>query len=103
MRDGTVYFATADTALVYAADAKSGAQLFSAKFNWLFYSSPAIAGNTLYIGSEEGKLWTIDLSTQKPGWSFQTDGSKENGAALTDPEGEPNYRAVSRRIFMTVW
>lgn len=99
VREGKVYFATADTALVHAVDAKSGAELFSLKFNWLFYSSPAIAGDTLYIGSESGKLLTINLSTQKPGWEFQTDGSKENGPALTNPDGGPNYRAVFTENF----
>jgi eukaryotic-like serine/threonine-protein kinase len=99
VRDGKVYFSTADTALVHALDAKSGAEFFSLKFNWLLFSSPAVAGNTLYIGSEEGKLLTIDLSTQKPGWIFQTDGSKENGAALTNANGGPKYEAVFTENF----
>jgi outer membrane protein assembly factor BamB len=99
VRDGKVYFSTADTAMVYAVDAKSGAQISSLKFTWLLFSSPAIAGNTLYIGSEEGKLLTIDLAAQKPGWVFQTDGSRENGAALTNPDGSPNYRAVLTENF----
>lgn len=99
VRDGRVYFSTADTALVHAVDARSGMEFFSLKFTWLLFSSPAISGNTLYIGSEEGKLLTIDLSAQKPGWVFQTDGSKENGAALTNANGDPKYEAVFTENF----
>jgi outer membrane protein assembly factor BamB len=94
VRDGKIYFSTSDSGLFYGADAKTGAQLFSLKFIWPMFSSPAIAGNMLYIGSEEGKLLTVDLTTQKPGWVFQTDGSRENGPALTKPDGSPKYEAA---------
>ena len=62
VRDGKVYFATSDTATLRALDAKSGAVLFELSFNhWPFFSSPALAGDYLYIGSHAGKLIAIDL------------------------------------------
>ncbi len=58
------------------------------------FSSPAIADGTLYIGSHEGKLFAIDLANQKQAWSFQTDGSQQNGATCTKPDGTPKYDAA---------
>jgi outer membrane protein assembly factor BamB len=95
VQDGKVYFATSDSATVYAMDAKAGTPIFSVKFkDWPFFSSPAIAGGMLYIGSHQGKLVAIDLATQKPAWTFETDASRQNGPAFTKPDGTPNYEAA---------
>jgi outer membrane protein assembly factor BamB len=91
-RDGKVYFATSDTALFDEVDAQSGAVVFSLKFHgWPMFSSPAIAGNSAYVGSWAGTLTAIDLVTQKPTWTFRTDASKRFGPALTNADGTPNY------------
>jgi len=95
VQDGKVYFGTSDTATVYAMDAKTGTSIFSLNFNhWPLFSSPAIAGKMLYIGSHQGKLIAIDLASQKPAWTFETDASRQNGPAVTKPDGTPNYEAV---------
>jgi outer membrane protein assembly factor BamB len=95
VQDGKIYFATSDSATVYAVDAKAGTPIFSVKFKqWPFFSSPAIAGGMLYIGSHQGKLIAIDLATQKPAWTFETDTSRQNGPAFTKPDGTPNYEAA---------
>ncbi|HEU5402921.1 MAG TPA: PQQ-binding-like beta-propeller repeat protein, partial [Terriglobales bacterium] len=99
VHDGKVYFATSDSALFHALDAATGAPSFSLAFTWPMFSSPAIAGNTLYIGSHEGKLTAIDLATQKVAWTFQTDASKENGPRYTNADGKPNYRAAFADFF----
>jgi len=94
-KDGKVYFATSDSSMFYGLDAASGKELSSLNFKkWPLFSSPAIAGNMLYVGSHEGKLMAIDLSTRKLAWTFQTDGSKQNGATYTKPDGTPNYEAA---------
>ncbi len=95
IRDARVYFATADTGLVHALDGKTGALLFSVDFNhWPMFSSPAIAGNKLYLGSHRGRLLAIDLATHKLAWSFDTEAFKKNAPALTDSKGAPNYAAA---------
>jgi eukaryotic-like serine/threonine-protein kinase len=94
VRDGKVYFATSDSGLFYVLEAKSGTPVFSLKFKWPMFSSPAIAGNMLYIGSHEGKLLAIDLKTQKLAWEFKTDASRQNGPAFTKPDGTPNYEVA---------
>jgi len=95
LSDGKVYFATADTGLLHALEAKSGALLFTLEFNrWPMFSSPAIASGILYIGSHQGKLNAIDLKARKVAWSFETEGFKKNGSTYTKPDGTPNYEAA---------
>jgi eukaryotic-like serine/threonine-protein kinase len=95
VRDGKVYFGTSDSGLFHVLDAKTGSPAFSLKFEtWPMFSSPAIVGNMLYIGSHMGKLFAIDLAAQKTAWTFETDGAKQNGAAWTKPDGTPNYEAA---------
>ena len=91
---GKVYFATSDTGLLYGADAKTGDILFSVSFNhWPLFSSPALAGSTIYVGSTAGSLSAVDLASHTVAWSFATDGSKKN-AALFKPDGTPAYESV---------
>jgi outer membrane protein assembly factor BamB len=99
VRDGKVYFATSDSGLFYVLDAKSGAQVFSLKFKWPMFSSPALAGSMLYMGTHEGKLIAVNLKTQKLAWEFQTDGSRQNGPTFTKPDGTPNYEVAFTEDF----
>lgn len=99
IKDGKLYFATSDSALFHAVDAKSGKESFSLKLAWPMFGSPAIAGDFLYLPSEDGKLRAIDLKTQKVGWEFQTEGSQQNLAAFTKPDSTPNYAAAFAENF----
>jgi len=51
------------------------------KEKWFFktgsrvLASPSIAGNTVYIGSENGIFYALDLDTGKEKWQFKTGGS----------------------------
>jgi outer membrane protein assembly factor BamB len=86
--------------MLYELDAKSGTPVFSLNFNhWPMFSSPAIAGGMLYIGSHMGKLLAIDVASQKVAWTFETEAAKQNGPALTKPDGSPNYEAVFTENF----
>ena len=92
VRDGKVYFATSDSGLFYGVNASDGSTIFSANFHgWPTFASPAIAGDTAYIGSWAGTLTAIDLAKQKKAWTFATDASKRYGPALTNANGTPNY------------
>ena len=103
VREGKVYFATSDTAIFYEVDAKTGVPVFSLDFkHWPLFSSPVVAGNMAYIGSNEGKLMAIDLKTQKTAWVFATDGSRKNGATWTKADGTPNYEAAFNEDFYDV-
>jgi eukaryotic-like serine/threonine-protein kinase len=100
VRDGAVYFATSGSGLVGALDAKTGGQIFMLDFkHWPFFSSPLLAGQFLYIGSDQGKLLAIDLKNRRLAWSFQTDGAQQNAAGYTNADGTPNYRAAASDSF----
>lgn len=95
VRDGKVYFATSDSGLVQVLDAGRGQLIFSLNFNhWPMFSSPALAGHYLYVGSDMGKLLAIDLEKRALAWEFVTDGARANAAALTKADGSPNYEAA---------
>ena len=100
VRDGKVYFSTSDSGALYVLDAKTGTgpQIFSSN-KWPMFSSPALVGNMLYIGSDEGKLFAVDLTSQKQAWMFQTEGSKQIGPKYTKPDGTPNYEAAFTSFF----
>jgi outer membrane protein assembly factor BamB len=95
VRNGKVYFATSDSGLFYELDAKTGAAIFSLKFQgWPTFSSPAIAGDMLYVGSTSGRLMAVDLANRNLAWTFETDSEKQNGPAFTKPDGTADYYAA---------
>ncbi len=91
---GKVYFATSDSAILRILDAQTGVPTGSIQFHWPFFASPSIAGNTLYLGGQDGKLVAIDLASDKPIWVFQSEGSRHSLAAISKPDGSPNYEAA---------
>lgn len=109
VKDGTLYYATSDSALFNAVDARTGALKYSMSFHhWPMFSSPAIAGGNLYIGSQAGTLMAIDLEKHALAWTFSTDGANRNAGALTKIDGDPNYAAAFSDTFydelvMGVW
>ncbi len=94
MEGGRLYFATSDTGLFQAVDAATGAPLYTLKLKWPMFSSPAIAGGMLYIGSHEGKLFAIDLVNRRLAWEFQTEASKRNAPTYSNTDGTPRYEAA---------
>jgi outer membrane protein assembly factor BamB len=100
VKAGIVYFATSDSSLLFAADANSGQILHSLEFHkWYLFSSPAIAGDALYIGSTEGRLTAVDLHSLKPLWTFETEASRQHGPNYTKPDGTLDGNAVYRGDF----
>jgi outer membrane protein assembly factor BamB len=95
VRDGKVYFGTSDSGKFYEMDGKTGALIFSLDFKtWPMFSSPALVGDWAYFGSHIGKLYAIDLKTQKVGWAFEMPGATANAAAYVKADGSPNYEAA---------
>lgn len=80
---GKVFFSTSDSGMMYAADAKTGAIDYAVGFNnWPVYSSPAIAGDMLYVGSTEGILSAVHVPSGRVAWWFETEGYKQNRSAI---------------------
>ncbi|MGI8770002.1 MAG: PQQ-binding-like beta-propeller repeat protein [Acidobacteriaceae bacterium] len=99
VQDGKVYMATSDTALFHVLDAHTGASIYSLKFQWPIFGSPAIAGKMLYLAGQDGKLSAVDLSNRKVAWSFQSDASLQNLQEHSKADGSPNYSAAFRSSF----
>jgi eukaryotic-like serine/threonine-protein kinase len=78
VRDGTVYFGTSDSQRIWALNATTGATVFELPVRWYIFGSPALAGHWLYVGNWDGTMTAVNLETKKPGWVFQSDGSKAN-------------------------
>ncbi len=47
------------------------------------YASPAVANNTVYIGSNDGNLYALDANTGSVHWSVST-GAQVRGAAVAN-------------------
>jgi len=102
--DGKVLFATSDTGKFREVDALTGQEIFSLDFKgWPMFSSPAVAGGRAYIGSHNGRLYAIDLKSQRIAAQFETEASKANGPGITNPDGTPNYAAVISENFYDAW
>ena len=100
VREGKVYFPTSDSSLLYEVDARTGKVLRSLSFNhWYLYSSPALAGDVLYIGSTQGKVAAVGLKDMKVLWSYETDASKQHSAEYVKPDGTPNGEALFHSDF----
>jgi len=94
VHDGMAYFGTSIPGFLHAVEAKSGKVVFDLPTGTPVFASMALAGDILYLGNVGGKLTAIDLKTQKPAWVFETDGAKQNAAALTNADGTIKFEVV---------
>jgi outer membrane protein assembly factor BamB len=100
VRDGRVYFATSDTGLFIAVDARTGKKVYEVdNHHWPMFSSPALAGARAYIGTHQGRLLAIDLEARKPAWTFETEAARKALAELTKPDGTPFYERAFSDFF----
>ena len=94
VHDGMAYFGTSIPGFLHAVEAKSGKVVFDLPTGTPVFASMALAGDILYFGDFGEKLTAIDLKTQKPAWVFETDGAKQNAAALTNADGTIKFEVV---------
>lgn len=100
VQDGKLYFVTSDSGMMQALDAKTGAPLFSLNFQkWPLFSSPAVAGSMLYVGSFSGQLLAVDLGAKKVAWEFQTEASKQNLPKFANADGSPKWEVFIPDMF----
>ena len=70
--NGRVYFGEGSSGLYRGLDAKTGKSVMTLESVSAPFSSPAIAGNMLYVGEFDGKVAALNLTTRKIAWTFQT-------------------------------
>jgi outer membrane protein assembly factor BamB len=81
---GKVIFGTSDSRLYRVLDAESGKPLVRQQGKAYIFSSPAVAGNLVFIGVLNGTLEARDLNSGDLVWEFQTEASRQNrGWVLT--------------------
>ncbi|MGZ3778545.1 MAG: outer membrane protein assembly factor BamB family protein, partial [Mucilaginibacter sp.] len=75
VKGNTVVTGTSDGHFVQAIDLNTGKQLWKYHTTNVVWSSPAIDGDKVYIGSHEGAIYCLDLKTGSKLTSFQTGGN----------------------------
>ena len=89
-----VYLGTSDTNMLRALDATTGESLFGTSLATYIYSSPAIAGETIYIGTCGGVLFAVDATSGDVMWQFRTEASARDTHGILNPDGTWNLAAL---------
>ena len=95
VHDGTVYVGTSDGGKFLALDARTGRLrfVFLAKAN--IFSSAAVAGDLVYFGSHNGRLYAVDRKTGKLVSEFQTESSKTDSMGALNDDGSLSDKAYA--------
>jgi outer membrane protein assembly factor BamB len=81
---GRVIFATSDSSLVHALDAASGQAIWQQQSTAYHFASPAVTGDTVFLGVLNGTLEARDAATGTLRWDWRTEASLANeGWVLT--------------------
>ena len=91
--DGVVYASTSDSSRFMALDARTGRLRFNFDAKAYVFSSAAIAGDTTYFGSHNGKLYAVDTRSGTLRWSFQTEASRLDRLKILNADGGLNQDA----------
>lgn len=82
--DGQVYAASSDGKFVQSVDARSGKENWRLSPESLFWSSPAISGNVLYIGGATATLFAVDRRSGKELWRYRVTGKIHSSPSVAD-------------------
>jgi outer membrane protein assembly factor BamB len=79
-----MFSGTSDGRWVHAVDVASGEELWRFIGRGYTWSSPALVGNTLYIGDAAGYLHAIDKDTGEQRWSYRARGGVITSPSVSD-------------------
>ncbi|MFC1990406.1 PQQ-binding-like beta-propeller repeat protein [Chloroflexota bacterium] len=80
--DDTLYVGTDDK--LVATDIKSHQKRWEFESEGIIRSSPAAVDTTVYVGSEDGRLYAVDAATGEKLWDIQTGGKITSSPAVAD-------------------
>lgn len=83
IKDNTVYVGTSDTFALLALDAKTGTEKYRFKANGYIYSSPVIAGNSIYFGDFTGNFFSLNLLSDGKEFNFVSTDNRKQFASST--------------------
>ena len=93
--NNSVYVGTSDSARFMALDAATGRLRANFDAKAYIFSSAALAGDLLYVGDHNGKLYAIDAKTLKLAWEFQTEAAKKDPLKILNPDGSFNENSFA--------
>jgi eukaryotic-like serine/threonine-protein kinase len=85
--DGVIYVGTADTHRFQIIDARSGQLRTVIDGRGLIFGSAAIAGDLVYFGSFNGRLYAVNRATGTEAWAFVTDGARSDPMHILNAAG----------------
>ena len=96
---GKVVFGTSDSSLYFVLDAETGKQIVRQQGDAYHFSSPAIAGKTVFVGVLNGALVARDLDSGEMLWEFRTEASKRNDGWILTADRKFN----APMLFWSTW
>jgi outer membrane protein assembly factor BamB len=69
-------------ALLFAVDAEDGSEIWSLGDTGDIFTTPAVFGNLLYVGSVDGNLYAVRSSDGSVAWEFSTGGEVRGSPAV---------------------
>ncbi len=84
VKDSIVVTGTSDGRFIQAVNLNTGKEIWKHNTNSIVWSSPIICNNKVYIGSNEGTLYCLDLLSGKQLSSYQTGGKIWSSPVIDD-------------------
>jgi len=81
-----VYIGSWGDSKLYALNATTGTKIWNYTTGSSIYSSPAIAGGIVFIGSEDKKIYALNATTGSSIWNYTTGSSIDSSPAI-GPDG----------------
>jgi len=96
-----IYTGSSDSFSFFSINKKTGTINYATKTNAYTFSSPAIDNEMGYIGSTNGRLYGIELTSGDIKWEFETIGVKTDTIKIFDNRGvmdAERYKALTKDI-----
>ncbi len=71
---------------IQPSDAMNSRLNYRRKIGGPFFSSPVISGNEIFIGNDDGNLYSVDLNSGNVNWAFQTSAKIRMETIVTQDE-----------------
>ena len=91
-----VIFGTSDSSLYHVVDADTGKAVLQSQDKAYIFSSPAVAGDVVFLGVLNGTLEARDLATGNILWEFHTEASKRNSGWVLTADRRFNMPMIYR-------
>jgi outer membrane protein assembly factor BamB len=111
LEGGKVYFGSTG-GKVYALDARTGVEAWSAELGGSIVTAPTVANGVVYVGARDGNLYALDAASGERLWSYSTGMPIQSTAAVAngrvffackDTTGGAYLQVVDARTGLRLW